>query len=318
MKKLFMVLPLVFLLCFTFSCEYGQEAAEEPVVDVEADVQTIKALFANNSSVINSGDLEGWVDQFTEDAIFMPPNSAGLRGKEAGREFARPWYEQLNMEFDLTVNEIEVHGDWAFARWSYSGRYTPKAGGETIQDFGKEIWILKRQSDSSWKCSHIIWNNNSSPDISPEKEPTKEAKEVRKDMNDEADIEAINEIWNQYILGANTSDLELWLSLWDENGIRMAPDDPAAFGKEQIRAQMEPLFGQFNTEIAINNEEVQIAGDWAFSRGAFILSLTPKVGGETTKFEGKYLSILERQADGSWKIARDCFNYNAPPTTEKE
>jgi len=134
----------------------------------------------------------------------------------------------------------------------------------------------------------------------------------------EADVEAINEIWNQYVLGANTGDLELWISLWDENGIRMAPDAPAAFGKEQIRAQMEPLFGQFNIEIAINNEEVQIAGDWAFSRGAFILSLTPKVGGETTKFEGKYLSILERQADGSWKIARDCFNYNAPPITEKE
>jgi uncharacterized protein (TIGR02246 family) len=133
-----------------------------------------------------------------------------------------------------------------------------------------------------------------------------------------ADVEAINEIWNQYVLGANTDDLELWISLWDENGIRMAPDTPATFGKEQIRAQMEPLFGQFNFEITINNEEVQIAGDWAFSRGAYILSLTPKVGGETTTFEGKYLTILKRQADGSWKVARDCFNYNAPPTTDKE
>jgi pimeloyl-ACP methyl ester carboxylesterase len=35
MKKLFMVLPLVFLLCFTFSCQLGEEVAEEPVVDVE-------------------------------------------------------------------------------------------------------------------------------------------------------------------------------------------------------------------------------------------------------------------------------------------
>ena len=81
---------------------------------------------------------------------------------------------------------------------------------------------------------------------------------------------------------------------------------------------MEPLFEQFNVKIAINNEEVQIAGDWAYSRGVFTLSLTPKAGVETTKFEGKYLSILKRQADGSWKVARDCFNYNTPPTTEKE
>jgi len=160
MKKSLMIIPLIILLCFTFGCQQGEEAAEEPVVDVEAEVAAIKALFANNSSLINSGDLDGWIDQFTEDAIFMPPNSAVLKGKEAGREFARPWYEQLSMEFDLTVDEIEVQGNWAFARWHYSGRYTPKVGGETIQDNGKEIWILKRQSDGLWKCSHIIWSSN--------------------------------------------------------------------------------------------------------------------------------------------------------------
>ena len=92
MKKLLMVTPLVILLCFTFSCQQGEEVAEEvkPEVDIEADVEAIKALFAHNSSVINSGDLEGWIAQFTEDAIFMPPNSVILKGKEAGREFARP------------------------------------------------------------------------------------------------------------------------------------------------------------------------------------------------------------------------------------
>jgi proline iminopeptidase len=39
MKKLFMVLPLVLLLCFTFGCQKGEEVAEEPVVDVEADIE---------------------------------------------------------------------------------------------------------------------------------------------------------------------------------------------------------------------------------------------------------------------------------------
>jgi len=42
--------------------------------------------------------------------------------------------------------------------------------------------------------------------------------------------------------------------------------------------------------------------------------MTPKAGGKTIKLDGKYLTILERQADGSWKIAIDCFNSNVPPT----
>jgi uncharacterized protein (TIGR02246 family) len=161
MKGLSTIIRLVMLLSLTLGChKQGQEVAEEPVVDVEADVEAIESLLAHNASVINSGDLDGWIAQFTEDAIFMPPNSVILEGKEAGREFARPWYEQLNMEFEISVHEIEVHGDWAFARWSYVGRYTPKVGGDVIQNNGKEIWILRRQSDDSWKCSHIIYNTD--------------------------------------------------------------------------------------------------------------------------------------------------------------
>lgn len=155
-----MTLP-VLLLSLSVGCQpQREEVAEGPVVDVEADVEAIRALFAHNASVINSGDLDAWIGQFTEDAIFMPPNSAILKGRDAGREFARPWYEQLDIEFEISVDEIEVHGDWAFARWSYVGRYTPKAGGDTIQESGKEIWILRRQPDRTWKCSHIIYNTD--------------------------------------------------------------------------------------------------------------------------------------------------------------
>ncbi len=37
MKKLLMIIPLVFLLCITFGCKQGEEVAEEPAVDVEAE-----------------------------------------------------------------------------------------------------------------------------------------------------------------------------------------------------------------------------------------------------------------------------------------
>jgi ketosteroid isomerase-like protein len=120
-------------------------------------------LFANNDSVISSEDLDGWIDQFTEDAIFMRPEVETVKGKEAGRESVRSWFEQLDMEASISVDEIEVLGDWAFARWSFEFRYTPKSGGETTQRNGKEIWILKRQPDGSWKCSHIIYNYDSPP-----------------------------------------------------------------------------------------------------------------------------------------------------------
>jgi len=129
------------------------------------------------------------------------------------------------------------------------------------------------------------------------------------------DITAIKEIFNQYTFACNTGDLDLWISLWTDNGIQMPPDTPARIGKEQIREKMKPLFDQFIIRIPITIREVRVAGDLAFSRGTYTLSTTPKAGGETIKLSGKYLTILEKQVDGSWKIARDCFNYNEPPTS---
>jgi uncharacterized protein (TIGR02246 family) len=318
MKKLFMVLPLVFLLCLTFGCQKGEDVAEEPVVDVEADIESIKDMFVNNSSVINSGDLEGWIDQFTEDAVFMPPNSAVLKGKEAGREFARPWYEQLSMEFDLTVDEIEVHGNWAFVRWHYVGRYTPKAGGETIQDNGKEIWILKRQADGSWKCSHIIWNKNPALEISPEKEPITVAKAVKRDMNYEADIEAIRSLSQEISRTWNENDFEGWMASIDDDAMILLANGPTLKGIEEIRALYSNSFSLNSFDVTSTTEEIHVEGDIAFSRDTWVGSINPKDGGEPIVFDNKAIFIYKKQADGSWKIWRNIYNSNIPPSPPSE
>lgn len=132
----------------------------------------------------------------------------------------------------------------------------------------------------------------------------------------EADIAAINEIWNQYPLAINSADFDLWISLWEDDGVQMPPDAPAVFGKEQILVVNESKFEPFNVNMAIKNDEVQINGDLAFSRGTYTAALTPKKGGETINLIGKYLTILKKQTDGSWRIHCDCFNSNVPPKQE--
>ena len=163
MKRNFFTVFLIVLLCCVFGCQQGEEVVEDPAAETEADVEAIRAVLANNAAVISSGDLDGWLDQFTDDAIFMNPNAEALKGVEASRQFAQPLFDQFAHDMEVTVDEIEVFGDRAFARWSFTWAFTPKAGGDTIQEKGKEIWIFKRQSDGAWKCTHIIWNSDSPP-----------------------------------------------------------------------------------------------------------------------------------------------------------
>jgi uncharacterized protein (TIGR02246 family) len=125
---------------------------------------------------------------------------------------------------------------------------------------------------------------------------------------------AVNDIWNQYASSLNSGDVDRWISLWTEDGVQMPPDTPPVIGRSQIRTTMKAILDCFVFDFAVTPQEVGTAGDWAFSRGIYKATLTPREGGNAVLVDGKYMSILQRQADGSWKIHRDIFNSNTPPS----
>jgi ketosteroid isomerase-like protein len=105
----------------------------------------------------------------------------------------------------------------------------------------------------------------------------------------------------------NAGAFEGWLSLHADDVVKMGPDAPAIFGKEDLRANFAPAFENFDTHCVIYPEETQVDGDMGLARGTYTLSITPKVGGETIDImkNGKYLTLCRRQADGTWKISHD-------------
>jgi uncharacterized protein (TIGR02246 family) len=142
----------------------------------------------------------------------------------------------------------------------------------------------------------------------------REKEAISLEEQNRADILAIKEKLNEYAATCNAGDLERWISLWTDDGIQMPPSAPARVGKEQIRAGMKTAFDQYIIKVTINNEETRVSGNLGFARGIGVESLIPKAGGKTEKFDLKYLTIFEKQTNGSWKIARDCFNSNVPET----
>lgn len=133
-------------------------------------------------------------------------------------------------------------------------------------------------------------------------------KQFSSDM--EANVAAVNAIWPHYCASLIDGDMDRWISLWIDDGIQLPPDTPAKKGKEKIREAMQPLLDLYSWDIAISPEETHVAGDWAFSRGNYTWSWDPRDGSEKMAGTGKFLTIFQKQDDGSWKIARDCFNGN--------
>lgn len=126
-----------------------------------------------------------------------------------------------------------------------------------------------------------------------------------------SDMAKIYKLWNEYAAAINDEDTERWSALWCNNAVRMPPDAPQSLGKEQIQKLSQFQIDHFHTKLSINPEVVCILGDKAYTYGTFTSVATPKQAAHEGEFQrnGKFLTILEKQADGSWKILIDCYNY---------
>ena len=127
-----------------------------------------------------------------------------------------------------------------------------------------------------------------------------------------ADVAQIYSLWKKYADAANEGDMEGWIALWIEDAIQMPPGAPRRVGRTEIRRAMQPVFERSRTSrMIIEPEEVRILGDLAYSHGTYALEMVPKQGGEAEICSGKFLDILEKQVDGSWKIAIECYNCSS-------
>ena len=129
----------------------------------------------------------------------------------------------------------------------------------------------------------------------------------------EADVSAIRASREAIERGRNMDDAAAVIAEFDDGAVVMLPGRPAVTGKEAIARGIESDLAANAYEISISEDELEVFGAWAFSRGAFTTTVTPKAGGDPTQVQGKYVSIYQRQADGSWKLARHIRNNNDAP-----
>jgi ketosteroid isomerase-like protein len=160
MKKPRMILLLVFLLCFTFSCQKAEEVAEEPAVDVEADVEAIKDIIDNIMKTWNEGDYEGYMALIDEEAMFLPPNAPTVSDTETIRSIYKNQFDSVDLDLTIINKEIHVFGDLAFSRDGWKGSLNPKDSSEPILFDNKIITIYKKQPDGSWKIWRAMFNSN--------------------------------------------------------------------------------------------------------------------------------------------------------------
>ena len=105
----------------------------------------------------NTGDLEGLVSLYEEDAAFVQEGGRVVRGRAAIREIMRGFFAQkLHFTIEATVTQ---NGDIALLNslWTLSGT-TPD--GQAVSMWGNGTEVVRRQADGSWEymIDNAGWN----------------------------------------------------------------------------------------------------------------------------------------------------------------
>jgi ketosteroid isomerase-like protein len=130
-----------------------------------------------------------------------------------------------------------------------------------------------------------------------------------------ADQAAIRAVDSTLVAAINAGDVAAATAAYAVDGMVIPPNMPVAMGADGIRQLWTGLTGMMDVTFAIQSELVSGAGDMAYHVGSYSFSGTMKDSARTIvpREEGKYLQVFVRQGDGSWKVAAEAWNANAPP-----
>jgi len=119
--------------------------------DIRAAYDIFEASFAR-------GDAAGLAALYTEDGMLLPAGFDMVQGRSGIQDF---WQGVMDMgikKAELTIAEVEQHGDTAVDL----GRYILRGKAESVMDQGKYLVIWRRQADR-WKLHRDIWNTSRPP-----------------------------------------------------------------------------------------------------------------------------------------------------------
>ena len=116
------------------------------------------------------------------------------------------------------------------------------------------------------------------------------------------DERAIRDLVATWMAASQSGDVATVLGLMADDVVFIVPGREP-FGKEAFAAASQSMKG-VRFEGSYDIREIKVVDDWAYMHNYLTVAMTPP-GGEPMRHAGHTLSILLKQPDGKWVLARD-------------
>jgi ketosteroid isomerase-like protein len=129
-----------------------------------------------------------------------------------------------------------------------------------------------------------------------------------------ADLQGIAKVRDGFAAAFKSQDVAAVSALYVSDGLTQPNNQPTGSGPAGIAASFKAFFDQFNiTSFTLAPVKTEASGNLGYDIGTYSFTATPKPKGDTVKIDGRYVVVLRKSADGTWKAIADMDNVPTMP-----
>jgi ketosteroid isomerase-like protein len=136
---------------------------------------------------------------------------------------------------------------------------------------------------------------------------------ARADGQERTVRDSLDVLRDAFIAGYNAGNVAALERLYVNDAVRMVCDVPAQRGRSEIVEALRRSFSgrRADVQLALQADEVHVAGDMAMERGSYHEVWKPLSGGSPHTETGKYVTLARR--DAGWRYVWSIFNRDSVP-----
>jgi ketosteroid isomerase-like protein len=130
----------------------------------------------------------------------------------------------------------------------------------------------------------------------------------------ETDLAAIRTADSTFAAAASAGNADSVVAVYARNAALLPPNLPPLKGHAAIKSFWAGFLDAYNVRFELGSDVIEGRGDLAYNMGHYRFTAVPKAkAAPGVADEGKFLEILRRQPDGSWKYVADMYSSNLAP-----
>jgi len=130
----------------------------------------------------------------------------------------------------------------------------------------------------------------------------------------ETDVKAVQALEAALVKDIAAKDADKVANYFADDASDLLPNMPVITGRENIKAVWKQFLADPNFSLTFQSTRAEASkgGDLAYTIGTYSMTTSAPKGRKPVTDKGKYLTVFQKQADGTWKLVADMGSSDLP------